>query len=191
MDKKKVIKPEPLLIHRGHASGILEILPVAINKDYIDKWHVHQKDFVGLTLNGKLISETLYRIGGMGNPNVLTQRYFMLLKYREDQYCEKILKITKSKDGNFLKAVWCILDQEGNEKKDFESYATPYLIKNSCIYTINNEYYNIETNELYCQAYKSVESEDFLFLQNEYDKDHSKRGILKINKSDGTYEFIK
>jgi len=32
---------------------------------------------------------------------------------------------------------------------------------------------------------------DYLFLDNRYDNDKSKRGVMKINKKDGTWELFK
>lgn len=65
------------------------------------------------------------------------------------------------------------------------------MVKNSCIYTLEQRYYNIETGELYCQSFTSMQSKEFLFLNNAYDADTSKRGVMKINKADGTFELFK
>jgi hypothetical protein len=35
-----------------------------------------------------------------------------------------------------------------------------------------------------------MNSNEYLFLNNEYDKDESKRGVMKINKKDGTWELF-
>lgn len=78
----------------------------------------------------------------------------------------------------------------GIEKTVFKPFDSPYLV-GGCIYVLNNNYYNIETNEFYCRAFIRIESERFVFLDNKYDKDLSKQGVMKINKLYGTYEIIK
>lgn len=97
---------------------------------------------------------------------------------------------TKETDPKHLESRWCILDEYRNEKVEFKPFSTPYLVKNSCIYSVDRTYYNIDTGFLYCQASGSLKTKDFLFLENNYDKDDSKRGVLKINKKDGTFELF-
>jgi len=36
-----------------------------------------------------------------------------------------------------------------------------------------------------------MKSEQYVFLNNEFDKDKSRRGVMKINKADGTFELFK
>lgn len=51
---------------------------------------------------------------------------------------------------------------------------------------------NIETGEVYVEGYStSFDSSEFLFISNRYDKDHSKRGVLKISKRSGEVELFK
>lgn len=63
-------------------------------------------------------------------------------------------------------------------------------IQGGLIYSNNKKYYNIETNKFYCESSTSMHSTDYLFLNNLYDKDISKRGILKINKNNDTFELF-
>jgi hypothetical protein len=114
----------------------------------------------------------------------------MLIKHVEAFYSKDIMKMSKSKDAKHLESKWCILDREGSELVEFEQFQNPHLIKNSCIYLIDNHYYNIETGEHYCQAYTSMQSTKYLFLDNKFDKDKSKRGVIKINKKDGSWELF-
>lgn len=168
----------------------LSLNPIKVNADYLEKWNAtHYTDFICLTYNGELLRNTLYRIGGINNPNPKTDKYIMLLKYVEAYYDDDI---TTDKDSKpHLKGNWCILDSHGNEKVEIEnSLDYPYLIKNSVVYQINNHYYNIETGELYCKAFNKVESKDYLFLENAYDKDKSKRGVMQINKHTGKWELF-
>ncbi len=115
----------------------------------------------------------------------------MLLKYVEDRYPAHITKHTGS-DPKHLKGVWVILDHNGVEKVEFSEYKSPYLTKGSCIYHLDNKYFNIETGERYGDnIYKYMESSDFLFLDNTYDQDKAKCGVMKVNKSDGSWELYK
>ena len=166
--------------------NVLQLSPIQLNDDYRKTWNERMNDFVVLTRNSEQINDSLYRIGGIGSkPD--GENYFMLLKYVEDHYPAHIMKTSKSKDDKHLNGRWCILDKNGIEKVVFDSHKSPYLVKNSCIYSIDSNYYNIETGEFYCYAYKAIDSSEFLFLENNYDKDLSKRGVMKINKSDGSW----
>ena len=167
----------------------LQLSPISVNEDYCKKWNIHSKDYVCLTKNGELLRQTLYRVGGMGRPKLGVDNYFMLLKYVEAFYSDEITKDKSRKP--HLEGRRCIIDKEGNEKIEFKSSLSyPYLVKDSCIYTIDSKYYNIETGEFYCSSRGSMTSTDYLFLNNEYDKDESKRGVMKINKKDGTWELF-
>lgn len=166
----------------------LKLCSITINTLYRKEWNINLNDFVHLVKDGKLLNNNLYRVGGIGSrPN--GNNYFMLLKYIEATH-----EISFISDDNkkYLKSYWCILDPEGNEIISFEnSNNTPHLIKNNCIYSFDRKYYNLKTGECYGKIYSTVMSENFLFLQNEYDKDESKHGVLKVNKKDGTYELFK
>jgi hypothetical protein len=140
--------------------------------------------------DGKRINDTLYRVGGLNYPDLTKDRYFMLIKHVEEFYSKDILKMSGSKDPRHLAGHWCIIDAEGNEKVVFDGFKHAYLTKDSCIYSMGRNYYNIETGELYCNASNAVESKDFLFLQNDYDKDKSRVGVMKINKKTGTFELF-
>jgi len=172
-------------------TGPLQFGRAQIAEEYRKKWNIHNThDFLLLVKDGKPIRDTLYRIGGFDDPKLNKDRYFMLLKHVEAFYSKSITDYTGS-DPKHLEGRWCILDKEGNEKIEFESFEHPYLVENSCIYYLNNKYYNIETKELYCSSYTKMESSEYLFLDNKYDKNKDKIGIWKINKNDGTFEIIK
>lgn len=170
-----------------HTDNSLQLSPIKLNDDYREKWNITLNDFVCLTRNGQLISDFLYRVGGGGVPDV-NKDYFMLLKYVEAFYPDSITKEEKRKP--HLEGRWCILNKEGVEKVEFPHFKNPYLVRNSVIYSIDNDYYNIETGQLYCKSYSSLKSSDYLFLSNDFDKDKSKRGVMKINKKDGTWELF-
>ncbi len=165
----------------------LQLSPITVKEDYRKKWNIHQNDFVCLTKGGELISNSLYRVGGMGAD--IKNDYFMLIKHVESYYPDSITK-DKSRKA-YLAGCWCILDKNGVEKACFNEFKNPYIQKDSCIYSLDGKYYNIETGEFYCHSYDSMESTDFIFLENKYDDDKSKRGVMKINKKDGSWELFK
>ncbi len=168
-------------------NGIIELSKISINEDYREKWNVSERDFVCITKKGELIRPTLYRVGGFGAD--IKKNYFMLLKHVEAFYEDKITKVQKDKP--HLESRWVILDKNGIEKVEFKQFDSPYLVSDSCIYSIKNSYHNIETGEMYCESYSAMSSADYLFLNNEYGKDTSKRGVMKINKKDGSWELFK
>lgn len=174
----------------GGGSNLLQFSKITINEDYCKKWNIHLNDFICLTRNGKLVRNTLYRIGGLNTPKLNEDDYFMLIKHVEALYPKDIMKMSKSKDAKHLEGRWCILDKNGNEKIEFKQFEIPYLLNDSCIYSVNENYYNIETGEHYCSATTSIQSNDYLFLDNRFDKDKSKCGVIKINKKNGSWELF-
>ena len=175
---------------------MLELKPFRLGSEYLKEWNETHGNFFVLTKNGKRINDSIYR---PGSPEGLTnENYFRILKYVESFYDIEFLKEyypnTKEEDleskKKHLSGKWCILSKDGVEKKVFDNFKTPYIVKNSCIYSVNGSYYNIETGEFYCSDSKSMESSEFLFLENPYDKDVSRRGVMKINKKNGTWELF-
>ena len=168
----------------------LQLSPIILDPEYMKKWNVRMSDFVVLTINGVRINYNIYRVGGIKTPNLVKDNYIMLLKYVEAYYSDEILKMSHSKDSKHLDGRWCIIDKNGIEKVEFESFKNPYLVEDSCIYSIGSDYYNIETGEHYAYSSKSMVSTDFLFLNRNLDSDKSKRGVLKICKKTGQFELF-
>lgn len=161
----------------------LRLCSVTISPEYAKKWNALEKDFVVLVKNGVLLRNTLYRLGGIGKrPD--DKNYFMLLKYTEATYSLSEMKEYNLTHNIYLKSSWCILDKDGNEKVNLDSFQSPYIY--GCLYVSNNEWFNIETNEKICSAYRSIESEKYIFLDNNFDSDKSKRGVLQVSKEDGS-----
>ncbi len=173
--------------------GSLQLSHITVNEEYREKWNIHCTDFVLLSRNGQPIRDTLYRLGGMTSPKDIKNDYFLLIKHVEDHYSDDITKVKKDKP--HLKSTWVIMDKHGNERVEFGQFKSPYLVKDSVLYSIESKYYNIETGEYYCHSSGTMESDEFLFIDNSYaaiyDKDKTKCGIMKINKKDGTYELFK
>ena len=165
----------------------LKLVPTKISEDYRKRWNIGSlDDFVNLTRNEDVINPYLFRKGGFGGD--INEKYFTLLRYHEAFYDDSITKEENRKP--HLEGRWCILDSFGNVKFEAPLFQTPYVVNNSCVYSIENNYYNIETGEFYCRTYKRVESNNWLFLQNDYDKDLTRRGVIKINKNDGSFEIL-
>ena len=180
-------------------AGSLQLSPITLNEEYCKEWNENEnlRDFVHLTRDGELVNKSLYRVGGIGSkPN--GKDYFMLLKYVEAKYDYDFIKRVYPEKNNkelelqrkHLEGRWCILDKDGVEKVESGMFKNPYPVKGSCLYSVDQNYYNIETGEFYCKASKWMESNDFIFLENPYDKDLSRRGVLKIDKKTGTYEIF-
>lgn len=189
---------EPTLKFDIGSSG-LQLLSIQINQEYLNEWNSDNNDFVCLVKDGEIINKSLYRVGGLNNPKLGKDKYFMLLKYAESIYdYDFIKKCYPNKNRKeielqrkHLEGSWCIIDENGVEKGKFDQFKNPYLIKDSCIYSIDNNYYNIETEEHYGHSSSFFQSKEFLFLDNWFEKDKSKCGIMKINKKDGSYEVFK
>ncbi|MGB4817637.1 MAG: hypothetical protein WBP33_00860 [Saprospiraceae bacterium] len=187
-------------LHKTSVNGsALQLSKIEVNQEYLNEWNENCKDFVVLSKNGEILRNTLYRVGGLNNPKVGIDKYFMLLKYSEDLYTfdfikkcyPKITKKEQEKRLKHLKSEWVILDFNGNEKvvvKKSLDYA--YLVKDSCIYSIGRKYYNIETGFCYGDSSTSMKSSEFLFLDNQFEKDETKKGIMKINLKDGSWQVF-
>ncbi len=171
--------------------GCMQLSPIAIDAGYAKKWNItdRQNDYLCMTKNGQLLRPTLYRMGGLCSTSDLKKTYFLLIKHVEAFYADSITKDPLRKP--HMEGRWCIIDQNGDEKVEFSQFKSPHIIKNSVIYSIDQNYYNIETGAFYGHANKTVESTDFLFLSKEYDKDETQRGVLKINKLTGDFELFK
>jgi hypothetical protein len=170
----------------------LSLSEISLNEDYRKEWNIHCNDFLYLTRNGEILNNnTLYRIGGLNIFKLNVDKYFILIKHKEEYYDKKILESSSSKNPKHLESSWCILDIYGNELIELSTFISPYLVKNSCIYSVSNFYYNIETGECYGHTTSTMETSEYLFLDNKYNKDTDKKGVLRINKSDGKFKLYK
>lgn len=178
----------------------VELIHAEVSAEYCKKWNISPQsdDFMHLYVNGVKKSDTLYRIGGFGTN--LKEPYFMILKQVESIYDKHIMEAAiarAKKDGykgdnnpRYLANCSCIIDNNGDERKVFNSFDSPYL-QGGLIYSLNKSYHNIETGEVIADyIYFSMESYEFLFLDNSYDKDKSRRGVMKVNKNDGSFEIF-
>ena len=160
----------------------LRLCPVTIDDEYRKEWNIYSDDFVCFVRNKQLLRSTLYRIGGIGFYGLGKTKYFTLLKYVEAYYSKDILDLSGSNKPKYLADHWVILDSYGNEKVESKSFETIWVIENSCIYLISEDYYNIETGKYYGKfSGRRLISSQYVFL-----KGWNSKNILRIDKLDGT-----
>jgi len=150
----------------------MEITKAIITDEYRKIWNIgRQDDFIHI--NGR---STLYRVGGHRlNP----QGYSLILKYEEAQYSKEVVRITNSHlNANYLRGVWCIINDLGEEVREFEYLQSPYLVKDSILYTLNDKCYSIIDGSCYGSDYKKVECGDYLFLEQQGE-------VIQIGKTTG------
>lgn len=156
----------------------LYLKPVELTAGYCKVWNVlSNTEFYHLYNDGLKISDTLYRVGGLGR--TIKDGYFMLLKQVESRYKNNVTPVKADK--LHLADTWCILNEEGEEKVIFEKFDSPYLMGGQ-VYKLNNRFFNIETKELYCETYQSISSESHIFLEqgNKVRMVHKITGAVKI-----------
>ena len=164
----------------------LKLVPYEFSPEYTKHWNIIQHDFVRLYKDNELISDAAWRIGGFGaTPN---GKYFALIKHTEDYYEDNITKDPKEKP--HLKSNWCIIDKNGVEKIVCKKFDSPYII-GDILCSIDQVIYDIESGYSYGKSYHNMITSEFVFIHIEYDEDKSKRGVYKINRTDGTFEFFK
>lgn len=166
---------------------MLELCPIKINEDYRLKWNIYCVDYYHLCKDGVKLNDTLYRKGMFGGIKE-NQDYYLLLKHTEAFYPDSITLDKKAKP--HLKSTWVIIDKNGTEKVNFDEFSNVYL-SGGVIYSIDSKYYNIETGYYYGRSSSNIRSKDFIFLDNQFDSDLTKRGVIKINKKDGSFELFK
>ena len=98
-------------------TGKLQFGSIRIDEEYRKKWNINCNDFLLLCKGDEPLRNTLYRIGGMGKPNLNVDEYFMILKHVEAFYGDNITKIAKDKP--HLESRWVILNKAGDEKVEF------------------------------------------------------------------------
>lgn len=176
---------------------MLELRPVQLPAEYRKKWNETCPDFVHIYVDGKKVSDTYYRVGGV-NPTINRKRdgilegleHCTLLKYIEARYEGKE---TTPGSLNHLESHWCIVNQKGEEVVVSRRFNYIYIV-GDCIYKTsdNNSYYNIKNGQCYGESLDDVlVSDDFIFVADKYNKDREKRGVLKIDTKTGEYELFK
>lgn len=163
----------------------LTLVPISMPKEYAKEWNVHGNDYLGLCKNGKLISNTYYRKGGLFNNKGYD--FIHIIKHVEELYHDSIT--TDAKRKKHLASYFCLINKEGQETKVFEQFDNSYLLCNA-VYNSKYGYFNTFTNELYCKGTKSIDSTNYLFLESSYSTPENKRGVYKIDKQTGEFELF-
>ena len=160
----------------------LELVPVEMPEKYAKHWNERSTDFLALCRNGKPISNSYYRTGGLFTNRGLD--FIHILKYVESYYDADLTQETRDNPDarRHLSGQFCLINKKGEETRVFEKFESSYLISNA-VYSFKNGYYNCFTNELYCSRQGSVESKTFLFLE-------SGKKVYKVNKQTGDYKII-
>jgi hypothetical protein len=176
---------------------MIQFIKTELSPEYREKWNVNragENTFYHLCdSEGNKLNYFLYRLGWMSGDNKpdsfkVKHGYIMAMKQIESLYPETITKVRVEQ--RHLADCWCIINIDGIEKVLFKSHEIPYL-SGGIIYSLNNNYYNIETGEFYCHASTSFRTKDFLFLNNFYDsKNPDRQGVMKLNIWDGTFEIF-
>jgi hypothetical protein len=175
----------------GGKKGKLQFSPITLDEKYAKKWNESGSGFFCLTIDEKLVSESLYRKGGLGGK--WQDGYMMILKYVEDMYDKNLTKDMTHAKRHHLDARSCIINKQGKEMFVQDGGIDHAYLQGGVVYSVGDGYYNIETGELYCRSYsRKLESDEFIFLDISWDveKKSFKGGVMKINKKDGSFEVF-
>lgn len=161
---------------------MIQFSHIFLNEDYREKFRVVLNDFILLTKDNVPIRNTLYRKGNLfcGSEKEPLPKYFLLIKYQENAA------------KNYLESSYCILDNEGNEIKDFKNHlSSPYIVDNSILYKSNGSYYNILTDECYFERpTTTIDAGTHIIIEKIWDTNPEKRGIFILNKQNGSIKKI-
>jgi len=164
---------------------MVELKPAVLTKEYIKEWNIYNPKLYNIYVDGVKKSDKLYTMGVF--PANLENPYFLILLHREALY-ELHIEANPEKRKH-LESVFTIITNKGEVKKEFNSFNSPYLL-GGLIYVLNNSYYNIETGEKYLNTSHSINTENYLFLDNRYDSVESRKGVMQLDKRTGTYTII-
>lgn len=173
----------------------IELRKAEVSDEYRKKWNDHGMTYYHLYVNGVKKSDNLYRKGGFFNDSNLNNDYFILLKQVEDYYNDTIT--TDLKDKPHLAQHSTIINNNGDERYVADHFDTIYHL-GGVVFSIKNiggegKIMNVLTGEIYSKGYYDItmSSEEYVFVDNRFTKDKDKKGVLKINKSNGSYELFK
>jgi hypothetical protein len=140
------------------------LVPLKIRNDKnVNKYgHLYKN---GIKLNNKI-----FRVGGMSSGFKEKENYCNLIYY------DKIKSF-----GNH-----CIINTDGEiVLMAANTLRDPYFLK-GCIATMDKIYYNLITRKPIVKGYNSINSEKYLFVENQYEI-----GVYKIEYETGEYEIFK
>ncbi len=123
--------------------------------------------------DGKKISDTLFRKGGMSR-GFEKSDYCMLIVYHD---------INKSTLGNH-----CIINLKGDIVLESTMLKPIYHVKGIIAY-MGDCYYNLLNQEIIIKGTNHVTSESYVFVENQYNSEYEK-GVYKIEYSTGNFEIF-
>ena len=53
-----------------------------------------------------------------------------------------------------------------------------------------NHFINVETGEIFPSSSSAIKSENYIFIEDQFNNDKSKRGVIKLHKFTGKWELI-
>ena len=104
--------------------------------------------------------------------------------FKDNNYC-MLINYTNTKDSG----THCIIDIDGKivfKQKNILNYL--YYLKD-VIATMDKEYYNLLTGEIITKGSNSINSENYLFVENRYNKEFA-LGVYRIEYSTGKFEIF-
>jgi len=148
------------------------------------------KDYGYLYKDGKQLSETIFRKGGMGGE--FKDGYNLLLKYEKGE-------IKKDKNGKdyqtYTSGYWVIVNTMGEiVMEDNESFSHNLYHQGGIIASKKDFYYNLLTGEkIMVKSSSVIDGKKFIIVEHRYDwygkNEGFKTGVYQINKQTG--EVIK
>jgi hypothetical protein len=172
----------------------IEFSPIVLTDEYAKKWNERSSDFFKIYKDGVPVSEKIYRQGGLFNKNDLNQPYFQIIRYSEALHDRKTFPKHTTEQLRHLKPTWVIIDSKtGEEVYEFaNSLDNGRIFKNSILCSYKNSIFNIKSGEKLVEnlSVSSLESSEFLFVDNSFDTDKSKRGVYKIHKMTAEIEVF-
>jgi len=166
---------------------------VILTDEYMKEWNIsnqnHKFGMLYSPRNGKLSNE-IFRIGGLSTFKS-DEKYMQLLLQVESFYSDEIMKMSKihkvkETTNKHLSNTTVIVDANGEIKASFNSLSYPNLI-GGILYIQDGKCYNIETEEMICNVCSSAESKEYIFIEDRYNKEKTKRGVYQIQLETGNY----
>lgn len=129
-----------------------------------------------LFMNGRKVSDRAYRVGGMGGTF-------------KDGYCSLIVyEVDRTGTPDF--GTHCLINELCQIKFISKDTISSFYHKGGRIVVQNNSYIDIEEAKIIATGYSSVQSDDYIFVQNDYDKNYP-IGVIRICLADGTTKIYK
>lgn len=176
----------------------LQLSKITLDEKFAKEYNERSNDFFVLTMNGVLIRETLYRIGGINYPKVGVDNYFKLLKHTPSLYTKRypdrsdFKKYKNTSKDKHLHSEWVVLDKYGNElytQPNMLGYISLVSPKYPLI-TESGSVKNILNGEVYGDSKDMLKSDDFLFINKSDFRNRDLDGVVKLCLKDFTTEFF-